>query len=94
MASTEYNINNRFLLVITFHIKALVVTYNCVIMEHTTVSVLMIPLLLSMIRLHKLSVLNWDTQIVSILYPIINNISIAIYTGKIRKAIVIITYVY
>ena len=63
-------------------------------MEHTTVSVLMIPLLLSMIRLHKLSVLNWDTQIVSILYPIINNISIAIYTGKIRKAIVIITFVY
>ena len=71
------------------------VTYKCVIMEHTTVSVLMIPLLLLMIRLHKLFVLNWDTQIVSVLYPIINNVSVTIilHTWKIGKAIVIITYV-
>ena len=72
MASTEYNINKRSLLVITLLIKALVVTYKCVIMEHTTVSVLMIPLLLLMIQLEKLFVLNWDTQMVSILYRIIN----------------------
>ena len=96
MASTEYNINNWFLLVMAFHIEALVVIYKCVIMEHTTVSVLMILLLLLMISLHKLFVLTWGTEIVSVIFPLLIMLVLLFIqcTWKIGKAIVIITYVY
>ena len=96
MASTEYNINNWFLLVMAFHIEALVVIYKCVIMEHTTVSVLMILLLLLMISLHKLFVLTWGTEIVSVIFPLLIMLVLLfiLCTWKIGKAIVIITYVY
>ena len=62
-----------------FHIEALVVTYKCVIMEHITVSVVMILLLLLMIQLDKWFLLNWDIEMVSVLYIIINNVSVVIY---------------
>ena len=96
MASTEYNISHHFVLVMAFHIKALVVTYKCVIMEHTTVSVLIIPLLLLMIQLHKLFVLTWDIEIVSVLFLLLIMLVLLFIqrTWKIGKAIIIITHVY
>ena len=96
MASTEYNINNHFLLVMAFHIKALVVTYKCVIMEHTTVSVLIILLLLLIIQLHKLFVLTWDIEMVSVLFLLLIMLVLLfiLCTWKIGNAIIIIAYIF